>query len=91
MDFKGFGLTFPSFADQEEKYPIQLDVAFDILKWAGALERDMNPKELLVYNSALEVLRLYLSGEMTFSDNSQRNNESKIQEKEECFFCKDKS
>lgn len=60
------------------RVPAQVEVAFDILRWANAVQvpvrsfsenavgRELTAKENSVYEAALEVLRLYLTGEMDF-------------------------
>lgn len=57
------------------KVPLQVDVAFDVVRWANNIEtgqggdgRELYGNERAVYEAALEVLRLYLTGEMTFGD-----------------------
>lgn len=59
------------------RYPMKVDVAFDVLRWASGIEnhplhqqagRELKAKENSVYEAGLEVLRLYLTGEMDFAD-----------------------
>lgn len=60
--------------DPNHRFPVKVDVAFDVLAWASSIEnhkdngRKLSLKEKIVYESALEVLRLYLAGEMTFDE-----------------------
>jgi len=60
--------------------PAQVETAFEVVRWANMLEigsagyrgidaipsRPLSPRERSVYEAALEVLRLYLTGEMSF-------------------------
>ncbi len=51
--------------------PCRVDVAFEVLHWAKVVEcvdRQLTDPERAVYNASLEVLRLYLTGEMDFEN-----------------------
>ena len=65
--------------ETDTRVPAQVDVAFEVVRWANMIQnphisnvegRDLEPKEKSVYEAGLEVLRLYLSGEMTFVEKS---------------------
>lgn len=67
--------------ETDSRVPAQVDVAFDVVRWGNTIQnphtahtvgRDLTPKEKSVYEAALEVLRLYLTGEMTFAEPRQR-------------------
>lgn len=60
------------------RIPAQIEVAFDVVSWVVSIEtgwgpmgraepRELRSAEKAVYDAALEVLRLYLSGEMAFA------------------------
>ena len=70
----------PPSQEADSRIPVQVDVAFDVLRWAGSIQnhsgnpendRVLNPKEKSIYEAALEVVRLYLTGEMTFSETDE--------------------
>lgn len=70
-------LPLPPPPEVDSRVPAQVDVAFEVVRWGNAIEaphsnaieaRNLNPKERSVYEAGLEVLRLYLTGEMTFAE-----------------------
>ncbi len=83
---QGSGFQYPHSSPEEPevKIPAQVEVAFDVVRWANSVEmggrtanyetarggegRSLMPKERAVYEAALEVLRLYMTGEMTFDE-----------------------
>ena len=78
MSSQGPGVPFlsPPTSEADTRVPAQVDVAFEVVRWANMIQsphinnveaRDLNPKERSVYEAGLEVLRLYLTGEMTFA------------------------
>ncbi len=63
------GPGFHHGAVQSTSTPPKVDAAFDVVRWGSEIDqRELRPEERQVYNAALEVLRLYLSGEMSFKD-----------------------
>lgn len=61
------------YCEDNANIPAQVEVAFDAMRWANSIEsgvcgegRKLSSKERAIYESSLEVLRLYLTGEMTF-------------------------
>jgi hypothetical protein len=91
MGAHGPGKISPMMSEEpDNRVPARVDVAFDMLRWANAIEtgqggksyeqdqtdgRKLNSTERAVYESALEVIRLYLTGEMTFSEDREPDNE----------------
>jgi len=86
------------------RIPAQVDVAFDVVRWANSVEnggrcdsnsggRELSVKERSVYEAGLEILRLYMTGEMNFdhSDSGGSEESSLCKQDEPCFFCKTKS
>ena len=67
-------------------YPAKIAAAFEVLEWGDnlCLIEQLHPREKAIYNAALEVLRLYLSGEMEFSNSAPVE---KSKGRNVCFFC----
>ena len=74
--------------EEDSRVPAQVDVAFEVVRWGNGIEapqidhveaRELISKERAVYESGLEVLRLYLTGEMTFVE--PREQEPVVSEK----------
>ncbi len=71
------GPGFHHGATQSTSTPPKVDAAFDIIRWGSEIDqRELRPEERQVYNAALEVLRLYLSGEMSFEESSSKSEEA---------------
>jgi len=98
---QGAGITSAQASSAEDiRVPAQVDVAFDILRWGNSIQtgradgryesssdgRELNNKENSVYEAALEVLRLYLTGEMSFEGYGQ-DTPVEGSAAAECFFC----
>jgi hypothetical protein len=97
----GTGAPLPVLFDEDlRKIPPRVSFALDVLHWANHIQernyenlssengRKLTQLEQVVYDAALEVLRLYLSGEMNFVEDEE---ESPAAKSKGCFFCSDKT
>lgn len=97
------GFVSPRLDDPNIRVPAQVSVAFDILKWANSIEtgqggrnfddprlegRELRLTEKAVYEASLEILRLYLTGEMLFAGTADGSDESAELRTEMSAFCK---
>lgn len=91
------GIMPPGILDTSEEPPARVSFALEVIHWANRIQegrgrsdtyekspegRQLTALETIVYSAALEVLRLYLSGEMDFVE------EKEATKSEGCFFCK---
>ncbi len=71
------------------RIPAQIEVAFDVVSWVASIEtgwgpmgradpRELRSAEKAAYGAAVEVLRLYLSGEMTFASETSSSDRQPV-------------